>query len=198
MIREVKLNKENHIIKITQDSDPESPDAWGVEDMFLVYDHSQFTVTREGFEPSSIYKYLQLCSYPETIDLRDDDFDKYWIFPVYAYIHSGVSLSLTHQGCKWDVSSTGFILVEKPVFITEPEATYYAKGLIDAWNQYLSGNVYRFEIIEKKMCNHCGTIEELEHDSLSGFYGELNDELIDDMLSYTKYKLSKVITKENV
>lgn len=193
------LNKENHFLDIEQDDNAESPNSWGNTDIFLVYDHRQFTITRDGFEPRDIYEYLEQCKDSDTIDLRNDDYDKYWIFPVYAYIHSGVSLSLTHQGCKWDVSSTGFILIEKetgawsigskPYIVTEPEATKYAEGLIETWNQYLCGEVYSFTVVELNKCECCGTVKEIEHDSCSGFYGEISKELLDDMIGHTEYGL---------
>jgi len=192
-----QLDKENHFLIVTDSDDHDSPNDWGNEDIFLVYDHRQFCVEREGFEPNDIYQYLKDCTDPEEFDLRNDKYDKYWIFPVYAYIHSGVSLSLSHQGDRFDVSSTGFILVEKenyiegqkPTIVTEPEALKYAEGLIKTWNQYLSGEVYAFTVIEKKYCEHCGHIEEVEHDSCCGFYGDLDEELLKEMESSFEWGL---------
>ena len=45
-------------IKIRQDEDSESPNDWGDENLFLVYDHRQFTVKREGFNVESIYHWM--------------------------------------------------------------------------------------------------------------------------------------------
>ena len=155
-------------IKIRQDEDSESPNEWGDEDLFLVYDHRQFTVKREGFNVVSIYHWI----YAKEIVKSGDDVDgnyqeemdgstelnNYFIFPVEAYIHSGVSLSLfsgTKQ-CGWDSSVSGYILVSRTTQIAtddytsvpEDKAKEYAEGLIETWNTYLSGDVWGF-IVEK-------------------------------------------------
>ena len=135
---EQELDYKGYKIKIRQDEDCESPNDWGDEDLFLVYDHRQFTVKRKGFEPQDIYE--SGLAYEE----------EHWIFPVEAYIHSGVSLSLfsgTKQ-CRWDSSVSGYVLVSKEEFKDLETATKAAEGLIETWNQYLSGDVWGF-IVEK-------------------------------------------------
>lgn len=159
MKTEIKL-KEPYILKIWQDIDAESPNDWGSEDVFLVYDHRSFTIERDGFEPIEIHNYLTIG-----IDYKNEiiDYFKYWVFIVYAYIHSGVSLSLDNtdypHNCKWDTSSTGYILVKKDILqqgagniekdLTKEEATKYAESLIKEWNIYLNNEVYGFTVIEK-------------------------------------------------
>ena len=151
--------KDKHILSIWQDSDAESPDAWKNEDMFLVYDHRQFTVERSDFKPKDIYDYIIEYDAETSKDLRISEYNKYHIFTVYAYIHSGVSLSLAHQGCRFDTSSTGFILIKKDILqqgagnveedLTKEEASKYAEGLISTWNTYLSGEIFGFTIIKQ-------------------------------------------------
>lgn len=157
-IIEYKLKEKNQILKIYQDESPESSNDWENDDIFLVYKHRQFQVDREGFEPRKIFTYLQK---------ENDafDFSEYYIFTVYAYIHSGISLSLAHNGDRFDTSSTGFILVSKKHEHFDYElqrksneelkdksdeeiAEYYAEGLIKTWNTYLEGNVYGFKLFE--------------------------------------------------
>ena len=151
-------------IKIRQDEDYESLNDWKDENLFLVYDHRQFTVKIDGFEPNDIYNYLELKSKiasPIGLDesqeeLEDEikgyfDYDsKYWIFPVEAYIHSGVDLSLFSgtKKCRWDSSVTGYILASKEEFKNLETATNAAEELIKTWNQYLSGDVWGY-IIKK-------------------------------------------------
>ncbi len=96
---------------------------------------------------------------------------KYWIFPLQAYIHSGVALSL-HRGGQfsdpWDSGQIGF------VFVAKSESKYrtrerkkcvsaftMAKNYMESWNQYLSGDVWGFDISQDG--------ESL--DSCWGFYG---------------------------
>lgn len=158
-------NYKGYKITIEQDENADNPDEWGNEDAFLVYSHRQFQVDRKGFEPREIFDYLNYPKKPlreeckeglgEDYEDRLEDWENnkptnysdYHIFTVYAYIHSGISLSLSHNGDRWDTSTTGFILVKRDAkIIDEEQAEKIAQELIDTWNQYLSGNVYWFRI----------------------------------------------------
>jgi len=188
----------NHIIKITQDHFAESPNTNGNTDIFLVYEHSSLQVTRKGFPPKYIYDYLD----EKTGTILDHDLDlskldNFYIFTVYAYIHSGVRLMLDNPHSNFDVSSTGYVIVNKKELdfdlqrqsnekckdLTDEEiAKYYAEGLIETWNTYLSGEVYGYTLFEKleykKVYKEKSVIDdnpyfELEEiDSCSGFYGK--------------------------
>ena len=156
-IKEIDLLK-NHKLYISYDAFPDSPDDDKNTDIFLVYDHRQFSVIRKGYEPRNIYYHLNK-------EEENTKYDNYFIFIVFAHIHSGVSLSLAHQGCSFDVSNTGYILVDKNDVDfdlqrknntelqnkTDKEiARYYAEGLIKQWNQYLSNEIYSIEIKKKR------------------------------------------------
>lgn len=140
-------------IKIRQDEDCESPNDWEDENLFLVYDHRQFTVKRKGFEPKDIYESYLVYE------------KNYWILPIEAYIHSGVSLNLFSgtKECRWDSSVSGYILAPKKEFEDLETAKTAAEGLIKTWNQYLSGEIYEF-IIEKP--NTIYSISKEEFDTL--------------------------------
>ena len=125
---EQELNYKGYLIKIKQDEGYESTNDWGNEDIFLVYDHRQFYVERAGFAPQSIYHYLYAKNIVESGDDVDDnykeelesysEYDNFHIFPVEAYIHSGVRLSLFNgiKQCNWDSSVSGYLLASKSEF----------------------------------------------------------------------------------
>jgi hypothetical protein len=160
---EQDIDYKGYKIKIRQDEFYESPNDWGDDEVFLVYDHRQFYVERAGFAPQSIYHYLYAKdmvnsgndidgNYQEELESYYE-YENFHIFPVEAYIHSGVSLSLfsgTKQ-CKWDSSVSGYILASKEEFEDLETAANYAEGLIETWNQYLSGDVWGY-IVEKADC----------------------------------------------
>jgi len=163
-------------IRIREDEDADSPDDWGDDSLFLVYDHRQFSVKREGFEPIDIYE--SGLAYEK----------KYWIFLVEAYIHSGVRLSLfsgTKQ-CRWDSSVSGYILASKEEFEDLEVATNAAEGLIGTWNQYLSGDVWGFIIekpttyyrITKKNLNDLNDAGNIEYETIIEF-SDIEDEWIE-------------------
>lgn len=202
IISKEDINYKGYKIKIRQDEYYESPNDWGDENLFLVYDHKQFTVKRKGFEPQDIYE--SGLAYEKN----------YWILPVEAYIHSGVSLSLFSgtKLCRWDSSVSGYILASKKEFKNLETAKTAAEGLIKTWNQYLSGEIWGY-IIEKSNTvysiskekfdrllfeNDLSTLESEfdiedeweEVDSCWGFYGQ--DAAIDEAKLVIDY-----LTKDN-
>ena len=73
-------------IKIIQDEDPRSPQELVnsvVENHFLAGFHSQFTVTVPGFMEPDDEKHWE---------------DTHHVYPLNAYIHGGVSLSMHRKG----------------------------------------------------------------------------------------------------
>jgi hypothetical protein len=89
--------------------------------------------------------------------LKDDGA---FILPVYAYVHSGVSIATTPFSCRWDSGQTGFIVVtQKQAMeyfladtITPDIARRVQEGMkahISQWNQYFTGEVYGLSIVAK-------------------------------------------------
>lgn len=177
---ETTINYKGFKIIIDNDSEcSENPGDWGNEESFLVYDHRDFYVKREGFDPNDIF---------ETMQTGKKLFEGYFYFPVYAYIHSGVSLSLGKMSYpftdRWDVSFKGFALVKKQKGSYTMEKAYkIAEGEIDMWNDYLSGNVWNFRTEDKN--------EEMI-DSCCGFYGDSEKSgLMDEAKSSIDYEIEK-------
>ena len=206
-------------IKVFQDDSCESPNDWGNTDVFLVYDHRSFYVERKGFDPETINRYCVLKSAQAKADPDDpeyqnikgeleeeldslSEFDGYYIFPVYAYIHSGVALSLGRNTYPftdpWDTSMRGFALISKTEIdyelnrkrikehegkTNEEMVQSFAEGLIEEWNDYLSGNVYGFQWEDHKG-NEVG--------SCWGFYGDPKDQLIPDAKGEIDYFIGKI------
>lgn len=179
-------------IEVKHDSDPESPNDWGCYECFLVYQHRNFNIERDGFYPQNIHSYLeilniiknhsnltteQLGEYNDELSAYTDYNKGYFIFPVEAYIHSGVSLSLFkgHEQCRFDSSVTGFILVARDYADDNAEqAESFAEGLITDWNHYLSGDVYGFAIYENQ-----------EYYSISK---QVFDKIIEDNISLSSFR----------
>lgn len=143
-------------IRIEQDEDARSPSEDADNDIFLVANHSQFYVPEPGEK--------------RVPDYADELIDRYrkthWVFPIEAYIHSGVVLAFSREGNfpdrRWDVSQLGFIFVAKKVWRLSKSARKAAEALIEEWNQYLSGDVWGYIIEDDDG-------EELH--SCWGFYG---------------------------
>ena len=150
-------------IEVIQDDDAQSPNNWGNDDAFIVFDHREFYVGRKGFDPSDIFN--------DRYNKGFKTYNGYWIFPLYAYIHSGVALSVGSHNfpdARWDVSFKGFVLVRKVKgwTWTSEKAMEVAKSIVEEWNMYLSGEVYGYKITDTE------ADDDDVVDSCWGFYGE--------------------------
>jgi hypothetical protein len=162
-------------IETFYDTDYQSPDDWGNEDAFVVYDHRDFNVKRDGFDPREIFEQLQ--------ETKRYFYDGYYVFPLYAYIHSGVSLSLGRNSypftCQWDTSYAGFVLVKREKGNwSKAKAEKLAQAIVDEWNMCLSGDVYGYSS---------------EAFSCWGFYGK---EGYDEMIKDAKSEIDSLIKKK--
>ena len=138
-------------IEIIQDIDAQSPSEYADTGLFLVANHRQCYIPEPG------EKHI-----PATFKELVDKYKKtHWIFPVEAYIHSGVHLSLSGQGNypdrRWDVSQLGAVFVAKSEWRLSKKALTAAQALLTEWNQYFSGDVWGYKVGE---------------DSCWGFHGQ--------------------------
>ena len=163
----VVKTKDGYVAKyLVLDTDAESPNADEDDNLFLVHYHRDFDVRRKEIitedDPREWYQGKKI---PQE--------KKYWIFPVEAYIHSGVALTLnTFRGrlpqghYEFDVSHVGLVLASKDEFKTREQAIKCAGGLVDNWNTYLSGNVYG--IVREVYDN---SKNKIDYDAVWGYYG---------------------------
>jgi len=87
--------------------------------------------------------------------------------PVFAYIHSGIALSLSPFSCPWDSGMIGWITVDMAALeLGVDEAKQEAQRLIDDMNEYLSNEAYGW-IIENEDGEHI--------DSCWGYSGDPED-----------------------
>jgi len=89
------------------------------------------------------------------------------ISSLYLYDHSGITISMGSFGCPWDSGQIGYIYMTKESIEKEgwtPEqAMKYMEGEVEVYDNYLTGEVYRFEIEDS---------DGNEIESCSGWYGD--------------------------
>ena len=152
--------------RIVNDTDPQSPEDWDDNGAFLMgWDSRNFWV---GHEKGS------RLTPQECIDKWKDT---HHIFLMEAYIHSGIVLALMSEGnfCdrQWDVSSNiGAVFLSKKEWKTKSQKAWkYARGLVETWNQYLSGDVWGYCIDEHQTDDPESEVIEESVESCWGFYG---------------------------
>jgi hypothetical protein len=126
-------------VGIYQDTYAESPLGRGDENLFLITTSNRyFEVQRDGFSLDSA---------------MDGGYnEEFYVFPLFAYIHSGVALSLARHGQfsdMWDSGQIGFVFVSKKEWSGDRSAYEAAEALVEEWNQYLSGDVYSFVVSDE-------------------------------------------------
>jgi len=155
-------------INIEHDFDPQNPRTEWDNIMNMLCFHSRYNLG-------------------DTTDLKSDMFDGWdevekhlieeegavLIRPLYLYDHSGITISMSEFSCSWDSGCIGFIYLTKEKMqsvlgwkrLTEKrkaKAIEYMKGEVETYDDYLTGEVYGFNIEETD-------------DSCWGFYGYDHD-----------------------
>lgn len=153
-------------IKVYQDMDAQSPDKFGDDSLFLVGYHRDFSVERDSIVTQAQCRAIFDADEDEQTAAKDIR-KRYHVFGLEAYIHSGVVLALSREGSfpdrQWDVSQLGAVLVSRKEWKGAAAARKAALGLIEEWNNALSGNVYGY-VVEDERGEHL--------DSCWGFSGD--------------------------
>lgn len=72
------------------------------------------------------------------------------IIPLYLYDHSGITISTTPFSCKWDSGQVGWIYVTYEKMAAEglniEQAVRSLEDEVETYDQYLTGDVYGFQI----------------------------------------------------
>ena len=115
-------------------------------------------------------------NWEELKEQLEEDYDILVIRPLYLFDHSGLTISTTPFGCRWDSGQIGWVFVEKGLFIELPElftekALKLLEDEVEEYDTYLRGDVYGFQLVEESACEACGIPHEEVIDSCWGFYG---------------------------
>jgi len=164
----------NRKLKIFYDTTPSSPREWdNLTKMIFIGKHSHlgdkhdFHENHESFEAHQNHIAKELGAV--------------YIAPIYAYIHSGMTISTKPFGCQWDSGKLGWVVITKEAIrdcwgikrVTQKyieKAINQIEGEVEILDQYIKGDVYGFEVVKITTCNKSCEHEEHE-DSCWGFYG---------------------------
>lgn len=130
---------------------------------------------KQGHKALSQYLYNAACK-------------KAIILPLYLYDHSGITMSTSKFSCTWDSGCVGYIYITldkvrkeynwKTITKTRRnKVVQYLTGEVENYDQYLTGDVWGFEV--------CAKDSECPIDSCWGFYGDegIKDALVQAMQS---------------
>lgn len=162
------VETETQILNIYTEESPSSPREWDNLGTMMC-SHSRYSL---GEKHSFDFKAYESREQMESALKRR--FDVAVMLPLYLYDHSGITMKTTPFGDRWDSGQVGYIFVSKKKLREEysvkritkkliEKATKILEGEVNMYDQYLTGDVYGFEITDKDG-NHI--------DSCWGFYGD--------------------------
>lgn len=155
--------------EIKQDPNPSNPRSWDNLGTMVCF-HRRYNLGDENYYCSNNYD-----SWDEMKEDIINNENVHTILPLYLYDHSGIAMNTTGFSCNWDSGQVGFIFISKDKVkkecMDESKVELYLKNEVETYNQYLTGEVWRYEIYEITECNHGHKHIELI-DSCSGFYDE--------------------------
>lgn len=171
-----KGKQKNKTFNIYLDEDAESPRNWDNIGKLICF-HKRYDIGDENDLKSE-----QFGSWDELKHHLIKECNAVVILPVYLYDHSGLRIKvgsfsgLLPQGhAEFDSGQVGFIYIDKETLkdnkLTEEKAIEILKGEIEDLDKYLSGDIYKFELLQKKVCKTCGHIEEEFTDGCGGIFG---------------------------
>lgn len=192
----IKL-KNDHVLHIVHETDPESPRTWdNLGTMICV--HRRYNLG--DFQADSNLECLQQIADDLGITEIIEDLEMYeeiyndeeqlqdWIksredfviLPLYLYDHGGITMSTSGFSCRWDSGQVGYIYCPTNKILKEYGNTNLStltkvedilEDEVKTYDQYLTGDTYGFKLYKKEKCSlgheHLKFI-----DSCYGFYGD--------------------------
>jgi hypothetical protein len=155
-------------LEVVQDTDPESPRTWDNLGTMVCF-HKRYDLGDK-----TDYRTEDYDSWEELKEGIIKNEGEVVILPLYLYDHSGITISTSSFDCRWDSGQVGFIFVSKYKIkkegIDETKVEEYLKGEVETYDQYLTGDVWGYNVYEVSTCNKGHEHKELV-ESCYGFYG---------------------------
>jgi hypothetical protein len=170
LVETIKL-KNGQLLKIHQDSDMESPrTAWDNLGKMICF-HKRYDLgDKHKIDHNNFSSFDEMIE--ETV--KDGEY-----LPLFLYDHGSITMKTSSFGCRWDSGQVGFIYISKNDIIkefgndseeTRKRVLNVLQCEVKTYDQYLTGDIYGFQLIEVKTCE-LGHQHEEVIDSCWGFYG---------------------------
>lgn len=177
------------VLEIYPDKYYEDPREWGGWSKMICF-HSRYNLDDK-------HDYKTPSDFKEHIECLEEDGEEIYMLPLYLYDHSGITMNTTGFRCIWDSGQVGYIYTTDELMRDEGFGTpefpipdrekilSWLDGLVQTYDAYLRGEVYRFRSYEVITINPNGDTKEINEDSCSGFgYGEDWDMMVFNMLEH--------------
>lgn len=128
----------------------------------------------DGKSIDDLLKELDLERFPGSFKNLCDIADKkgYFAVPVYALIHSGISLSLTEFSDKWDSGTFGIVTIPKQLIYEEYGCKRISKKITKTLITIISAELNEYEAFANGFCFRFEISDGDDEDDCGGFYGD--------------------------
>jgi hypothetical protein len=187
-LKTIKMNR----LKVLHDSSADSPRNWDNLGKMICFHRGYDLGDKHNYNADDYNSWGEM----EKAIIKEEN--PAVILPLYMYDHSGISISTSPFGCRWDSGQIGFVLVSKKQALEEfggvrvsSKKKVKIESIIEAevetYTQYVEGEVYGFQIVDE---------DNEVIDSCYGFYG--TDFATNGMLDYIDHTLLGVSEEEVV
>jgi hypothetical protein len=187
-LKTIKMNR----LKVLHDSSADSPRNWDNLGKMICFHRGYDLGDKHNYNADDYNSWGEM----EKAIIKEEN--PAVILPLYMYDHSGISISTSPFGCRWDSGQIGFVLVSKKQALEEfggvrvsSKKKVKIESIIEAevetYTQYVEGEVYGFQIVDE---------DNEVIDSCYGFYG--TDFATNGMLDYIDHNLLGVAEEEVV
>jgi hypothetical protein len=157
-------------LEIEHDDDPMNPRTeWDNLGTMLCF-HKGYNLGDKTDYRSSDYE-----SWEELKDAIIENEGEVIILPLYLYDHSGITISTSPFSCRWDSGQIGYIFVSKDKIkkegMDEDKVIEYLKNEVTTYDQYITGDMYRYTIYEIETCS-LGHQHKTFVEGCGSFFGE--------------------------
>ena len=144
-------------LKIEQDNDPMNPRTDWDNITTMICFHKRYDLGDK-----TDYKSNNFDSWDELKTQIESDYKVLMIKPLYMYDHSGITISTSPFGCNWDSGQIGWVFVDKDNLqrisgdsdgFNELNLEEITDSEVKTYDQYITGEVYRYEVYEIETCN---------------------------------------------
>jgi len=181
--------KDGSVLKIVQETDPESPREWDTLGVMACW------------HPSYILGDIQMkknkyASADAALESLRSDYDIAAYLPLYLLDHSGLRMQTVSFNDPWDSGQVGWIFCAKKdgeeLEADEDALLDMLRNEVAVYDQFLMGDIYGFVLLAPP-CESCGAQESIL-DSCWGFYG--SDPLENGMLEHLPGKLCRELKEQ--
>ena len=162
-------------LKVERDEDPMNPRTDWDNITTMICFHRNYNLGDK-----TDYKSSDFDSWEDLKNQIDRDYKVLSYKPLYLYDHSGITISTSPFNCNWDSGQIGWVFIDEKQWklmmgndtdINEERLSEIIDSDVKTYDQYITGEVYRYTIYEIETCS-LGHEHKNYVEGCGGYFGE--------------------------